>query len=249
MPTRGERERSVWERVQGLLRPRLSRTQVVVAILCGLVGFSAATQIRQDESDSLSRLSQAELVRLLDEIGTRIDGLAAERDALRTDLAELRDDVTSREAARAAAEEQVLVRSVQAGVVPVHGPGIVVTVEDPRAAVRAQSLVTLIEELRNAGAEAIQLNSVRISTTSWVTQADDGVEVDGLATAPPYRVSAIGSPDALSVALEMPGGVLSAIRATGATTTLEELDDVRIEAVRVLPELEHARVVESDGEG
>jgi len=47
----------------------------------------------------------------------------------------------------------------------------------------------------------------------------------------------------------MPGGVLSAIRATGATTTLQELDDVRIEAVRVLPDLVHARVVEPDEEG
>lgn len=242
-------ERSVWDRVRVLLRPRLSRTQVVVAFLVALVGFSAATQIQQDEADSLSSLSQTELVRLLDEIGTRIDDLSAERDSLRADLAQLRNDVTSQEAARAAAEEQLMVRSVQAGVVPVHGPGIVVTVEDPRGAVRAQSLVTLIEELRNAGAEAIQLNSVRISTTSWVSQTDDGIEVDGLSTSPPYRVSAIGSPDALSVALEMPGGVLSAIRATGATTTLQELDDVRIEAVRVLPDLVHARVVEPDEEG
>ncbi|MGM0384449.1 MAG: DUF881 domain-containing protein [Actinomycetota bacterium] len=242
-------ERKGREQLRQLLRARVSRTQVVVALLVALVGFSAATQIQQDESDSLDRLTQTELVRLLDEIGTRIDDLAAERDSLRAELAELRSGVTSQEAARAAAEQQVLLRSIQAGVVPVHGPGIVVTVEDSRGVVRAQSLVTLIEELRNAGAEAIQLNSVRISTRSWVVQADEGVEVDGLAVAPPYRVSAIGSPDALSVALEMPGGVLAAIRATGATTTMQELGDVRIEAVVVLDDLEHARVVESDEQG
>lgn len=237
------------ERLRELLRARASRTQVIVALLVGLVGFSAATQIRQDESDSLTRLSQTELVRLLDEVGSRIDDLASERDALRAELAELRSGVTSQEAARAAAEQQVLVRSIQAGVVPVHGPGVVVVIEDPRGVVRAQSLVTLIEELRNAGAEAIQLNSVRISTRSWVTQAEEGVEVDGLAAAAPYRVSAIGSPDALSVALEMPGGVLAAIRATGATATLQELDDVQITAVVELTELEHARVIESGEQG
>lgn len=237
------------ERLRELLRARASRTQVVVALLVALVGFSAATQIRQDEADSLDRLTQTELVRLLDEIGTRIDDLSAERDSLRAELVELRTGVTSQEAARAAAEQQVLVRSIQAGVVPVHGPGIVVTIEDPRGVVRAQSLVTLIEELRNAGAEAIQLNSIRISTRSWVVQAEEGVEVDGLALAPPYRVTAIGSPGSLSVALEMPGGVLAAIRATGATTTLEEREDVRIEAVVTLTDLEHARVVESGEQG
>ncbi|NCD18708.1 MAG: DUF881 domain-containing protein [Actinobacteria bacterium] len=242
-------ERKARERLRELLRARASRTQVVVALLVALVGFSAATQIRQDESDSLDRLTQTELVRLLDEIGTRIDDLSAERDSLRAELAELRTGVTSQEAARAAAEQQVLVRSIQAGVVPVRGPGIVVTIEDPRGVVRAQSLVTLIEELRNAGAEAIQLNSIRISTRSWVVQAEEGVEVDGLALVPPYRVSAIGSPGSLSVALEMPGGVLAAIRATGATTTLEEREDVRIEAVVTLTDLEHARVVESGEQG
>lgn len=242
-------EHKARERLRELLRARASRTQVVVALLVALVGFSAATQIQQDESDSLDRLTQTELVRLLDEIGTRIDDLSAERDSLRAELAELRTGVTSQEAARAAAEQQVLVRSIQAGVVPVRGPGIVVTIEDPRGVVRAQSLVTLIEELRNAGAEAIQLNSIRISTRSWVVQAEEGVEVDGLALAPPYRVSAIGSPDSLSVALEMPGGVLAAIRATGATTTLEEHEDVRIEAVVTLTDLEHARVVESGEQG
>ena len=220
-------ERHVRKRLQNLLHPRLSRTQVVVALLSVLVGFSAVVQIRQDETGSLSRLPQTELVRLLDEIGTRIDDLTAERDSLRDDLAELRNNVTSQEAARAAADQQILVRSIHAGVVPVHGPGVVVTINDPRRSVRAQSLVTMIEELRNAGAEAIQLNSVRISTTSWVAQSGEGIEIEGTATAPPYRISAIGSSDALSVALEMPGGVLGTIRATGATATLEELDDVQ----------------------
>lgn len=232
-----------------LLRPRSSPTQVVVALLCALVGFSAVAQSRQDEVDALAGLTQSDLVRLLDEVATRNDDLSAERDSLRVELAELRSGVTTQEAARLAAEQQVLVRSVQAGVIPVHGPGIIVTIEDAGADVRAQSLVTLIEELRNAGAEAIELNSVRISTNSWVAQTDDGVEVDGLALVPPYRVSAIGSADNLRVALEMPGGVLAAIRATGATTAVEVPDDVRIESVRELTELEHATVVESGDSG
>lgn len=236
-------------KLRELVRARVSRTQLVVALLCALVGFSAVVQIRQDDADALDGLRQADLVRLLDEVGTRIDELSTERDSLQVDLQELRSGVTSLEAARAAAEEQVIVRSVQAAVVPVHGPGIVVQVEDPDAVVRAQALVTLIEELRNAGAEAIELNSVRIGTSSWVAQRDDGLEMDGLAVAPPFRITAIGSPDNLRVALEMPGGVLAAIRATGATTTVETAEDVRIESVRTVEELRYAEVVESGDSG
>ncbi len=232
-------------RLRRLLTLRLNRTQAVVALLCAAVGFSLAVQIRQGETDALNALSQADLVRVLDEVTTRNDELATERDSLRVEVQELRSGVTSQEAARAAAEQQILVREIRAGVIPVRGPGIVVQVDDPDGVVRAQSLVTLIEELRNAGAEAIELNSVRIGTNSWVTSGERGLELDGLAIAEPYRVAAIGSPDNLKVALEMPGGVLASIRATGATTTVDTPEEVRIESVRPLPELRYAEVVES----
>ena len=232
-------------RLRRLVTLRPSRTQSVVALLCAAVGFSLAVQVGRDDADALDALSQSDLVRVLDEVTTRNDELAAERDALRIELEELRSGVTSQEAARAAAEQQILVRSIQAGVVPVRGPGIIVTIEDPDAVVRAQSMVTLIEELRNAGAEAIEVNSVRIGTSSWVGSADGGMEVDGLKVAAPYPVTAVGSPDNLKVALEMPGGILSSIRATGASARVETPDEVRIESVRALPDLRYAEVVES----
>lgn len=231
-------------RWRSVLTPRLTASQAIIALLAVFVGFLTATQFRQDEGAELTNMRQADLVRLLDELSTRTDDLSAERDSLRLELDRLESGVTSREAALAAAEEEVTTRSIQAGVVPVHGPGIVLTIADPGGAVRPQLLVGLIEELRNAGAEAIELNAVRIGTDSWIAQGDAGIEVDGVRVQAPYTVQAIGDSNGLKVALEMPGGILAQIRATGASTFVSTADEVVIESVRTVRELEHATVVE-----
>lgn len=231
------------ERWHSVLKLRLTWTQLVVGLFAALVGFSAVSQFRQDDAAALDNLRQADLVRLLDEISTRVTDLSAERDALRLELAELESGVTSREAAQAAAEAEVTARSIQAGVVPVQGPGVVVTTTDPEGAVRAQLLVGMIEELRNAGAEAIEINSVRVGTDTWIVQDDRGVKADGLRITSPYTVRAIGDGDGLSVALSMPGGILAQIRAVGASTEVVT-QDVVIESVRTLRELEFATVVD-----
>lgn len=52
----------------------------------------------------------------------------------------------------------------------------------------------LIEELRNAGAEVMAINSVRVVTKTFVSDTDDGLECDGIALSAPYRILAIGDP-------------------------------------------------------
>ena len=218
--------------------------RVVVALLCGLVGFGVVTQARQRPTDALSGLRQSELVRILDELTTRVDELTAERDTRRGDLAALRSGVTSHTAALQAAEDRLRNLSIQAGVIPVHGPGIELTVEDPGGSLSAQSFVSLMEELRNAGAEAIEINEVRLGTDSWFLDESGRLAVDNQAIATPYTVYAIGNADTMSVALEMPGGVLAAFRTVGATTNLEDRDDVVIQSTRVMQPLTYATVVE-----
>ncbi|MDO5494132.1 MAG: DUF881 domain-containing protein [bacterium] len=218
--------------------------RVVVALLCGIVGFAVVTQVRQEPTDSLAGLRQGELVRILDELTTRVDELSAERDTLRGELASLRSGVTSHTAAIEASEVRLQNLSIQAGVIPVHGPGLTLTIEDPDGRLSAQSFVSLLEELRNAGAEAVELNSVRLGMDTWFVDESGKVAVDNQAITDPYTVHAIGNASTMSVALEMPGGVLSAFRTAGATTSIDEREDIEIRSVRVLRALEHSTVAE-----
>ncbi len=214
--------------------------QLIIAVLVGLVVFVLVAQVRQDSSDSLDQMRQDDLVRLLDELDTRNNDLLDERDELASEIEELSSGQDARAAAEEAAQEQERVRRIEAGVVAVEGPGIVLTITDPDGQLRAQSLVTVIEELRNAGAEAITVGGVRVVANTYVTSSDDGIEVSGTAITSPYVIQAIGSSSVMRVALEMPGGVLSVIRSQGPTTTLVEQSTLQIDAVATLPEFEYA---------
>lgn len=227
-------------------RPIPAGTKVLIGALTGVVAFLAVTQAQQRETDALAGMRQADLVRLIDELGTRIDTLTEERDTLRGEIVDLQNGVTSQEAAVAAAEELSRTREIHAGVVPVRGSGVTVTVTDPEDKVSAQSLVTLIEELRNSGAEAIEVDGVRFGTNGWIIDGRSGIEVNGDTISSPYTVRAIGDPDAISVALEMPGGVLALLRANGATTNLQTESSMDITSVTTLPTLLYAEVVEPE---
>jgi uncharacterized protein YlxW (UPF0749 family) len=95
-------------------------------------------------------------------------------------------------------------------------------------------LLDVVEELRGAGAEAIQFGSVRV-TTSTSFEGDGGVvTVDGTELPAPYRVLAIGDPKTLDTALNIPGGVAATVRAAGGQLAVQESASVRITATRIL---------------
>ena len=110
----------------GLRRPRLRaprRTEVLVAALLAVLGFGLVVQARQGQDD-LSTLRQADLVRLLDELGTRQARLEEEAAELRRAREELRTGTDRAAAAEAAARRRLDVRGILARTVPPTGPGV-----------------------------------------------------------------------------------------------------------------------------
>ena len=99
-----------------------------------------------------------------------------------------------------------------AGTVPASGPGIRVTVNDPEGGLTLNHLLDGIEELRNAGVEAIEINDrVRVVAQTSFEDDPDGVRVDGVLLKPPYVIDAIGDADTLA-------GRPAASRAVSSTT-------------------------------
>jgi uncharacterized protein YlxW (UPF0749 family) len=93
------------------------------------------------------------------------------------------------------------------GAIEVSGPGVQVTLDGP---VTVLDLQDLLNELRNAGAEAIALNGQRIVVSSVMLPVADGsITVDGVATRRPYVFVAMGDAATLETALLRPGGLLA----------------------------------------
>ncbi|MFC0674783.1 DUF881 domain-containing protein [Brachybacterium hainanense] len=226
-----EEQQRAWRRLRNSLRPRARASQLIVGALCLLLGLSIAAQVRQSD-DSLDGLSQGELVRLLDESDRHVEALEAENDELDTTLEALRAGAEDEAAAQEAAEERMSTLEILAGTVPAQGRGAVLTLEDPAGTLRPSTMLGVVQELRNAGAEVIQVDDVRLTAGSWVgTDAEGRLVVDGRRLTAPYEIRAIGDPSVMGPALLIPGGAADSVEGDGAALEIRDAERVEIDAI------------------
>jgi len=229
-----------WRALGRALRPRATRAQVLTGVLCVLLGFAVAVQVRQTDAVSLTTMRESELVSLLDQTTRQADDLQEQVSELERTHQELQSGSTSREAALDAATRSAAAQGILSGRLPAEGPGVTITVADPGGTVSALTMLNLLEELRNAGAEALQLNDQRLTASSYVIGTDDGIEVDGTLVSPPYRWVAIGDPDTIATALAIPGGATAKVQIDGGDASVRTQDHVEVTATRDVPLPQHA---------
>ncbi len=221
-----------WTTLRGLMRPRATRSQILTALLCALLGFAVVAQLRQTRDDGLASLRQSELVGILDQTTRQGDDLQREIAELERTRAELKSGTDSRQAALDAATRSAEMQGILTGRLPAVGPGITVNLTDPTVAIGYEHMLNMLEELRNAGAEAVQLNDRRLTASSYFAPGDGGLVVDGALVRPPYQWAVIGSPQTMATALDMHGGALAMIRNSGAKAVVTIEDRVEVTATR-----------------
>ncbi len=221
------------ERLRHSLRTP-SRGQAVVAVLVGVLAFAAVTQARiTGQDDSYAGLRQSELIQALN--GLQSASRRAERDisALETTRDQLRSSTQRRTTALAQATQEVQTLGVLAGTVAATGPGIRITVQDPQGDLSLNHLLDGVEELRNAGVEALEINNlVRVVAQTSFEDVSGGVRVDGVVLKPPYVIDAIGSSDTLAGALQFQGGFSDDVVTDGGSVKVKKLDKVEVTVTR-----------------
>lgn len=234
-----EHRRWLWEH----LGPRVNRAQLIVGLLCALLGIAIVAQVQQDPVDSLSTATQDQLVRFLDEATSQTDKLNADGNLLREQKSSLLSDSDNQRAAQELVQQRATTQGILAGTLPVTGPGISLEVPKTNKPISALKLYNVLEELRNAGAESIELNGIRLIASSSFVDSANGVVVDGQTISAPYKWLAIGDPHTLSVALSIPGGALASLNVDDADQTprVESLDSVNILSVKQLQSPEYAQ--------
>jgi len=233
-----------WPRMRNALVRRPSRGQLVVAVLCGLLGFGLVTQVHATSSSGgLGAARVDDLLGILSDLNSRGDRLRAEIGDLEASQQRLRSGTGQDQAALREARARVNTLGILTGTLAAKGPGIVLTVTDPRRSVRAAVLLDAVEELRDAGAEALQLSGVRIIASTPLTDvATGGIAVGHRHVHAPYRLAAIGDPSTLAGALAIPGGVLDTVdRRGGAHATVTRSPHLTITALQPLQRPRYAR--------
>lgn len=182
-------------------RPRSSRRRsrirgVSVWIIALLVALVATIQIRSqaEVERSLVGIDATSLAFLIDDLHRANESLAAEKGDLQRRQSALQSG-GSDAADQALTEESDHLRAVE-GLVPVHGPGVVIEVD--ATGLTALDLQDAINNLGANGAEAIDVNNRRVVTGVPVDQTSQGVSIDGVVVVPPWTISVVGDPNRLA---------------------------------------------------
>jgi uncharacterized protein YlxW (UPF0749 family) len=223
------------------LGPRASRGQLLAALVCALLGFAVVVQTHQARVQSLASLRESDLIAVLDNVTQESARLDDQARALQKTFDGLRTSSDRAPAARQAARERLEVLGVLAGTLPATGPGVEIDIPDPKLAVNSTELLETVQELRDAGAEAMQIGPVRVVASTALVDAETGMLIDQTVVTPPYKILAIGDLQTLAAALEIPGGVLEVLRGKGVIGSVHPQDTITITSLRSPPVPQYAR--------
>ena len=219
------------DRARIAMKPRNTKRQITVGIICVLLGFAAVSSVQNNgTAESLANARESDLVQILDDVTQRRVRLERET----RELTAAREELLSGSAEQVIAQtrERVRALSILAGTVPVYGPGVVVRFRDPQGVIGADILLNTVQELRDAGAEAIDINGRRVVVNTWFEDGRArGVNISGTIVTAPYVITVIGDANTLAPALKIPGGVADAVRASGAFFALSTFENVTIDSI------------------
>jgi uncharacterized protein YlxW (UPF0749 family) len=206
-------------------------------VLCLLLGVAIVTQVRENESgDSLDTARPADLLVLLDSLRQREGTLNTEVAELQRTLTALQASGSSDRTAIENAQARLAALSILIGTVGASGPGVTVRIEDPGPGVAPEAMLDVVNELRAAGAEAIEIGDghqpVRAGVDTWIVGTPGTLTVDGKTLSPPYSILAIGDPPTLAAAMNIPGGAVDSVKRVGGTMSIQQGDRVDITALR-----------------
>ncbi len=228
---------------RALTRP--SRRQAVVAVLLAVLGFAFIVQVRDTAAnDTYSGLREGELIQVLDGLTGTAERARREVDRLDARRDELLDESQNRAAALDEAEQRLRTLNIIAGLVPVSGQGLRVTITESTSRVAVGSLLDTVQELRTAGAEAMEFDDrIRLGADSHFEDAVGGIELDGKLLESPYVLEVIGDPHLLRTALSFSSGPIETLQSEdGATVEVEDLESVKITSVRESSRPEYAEL-------
>ncbi len=183
---------------------------------------------------------QSELKSEILKLSERYDNLYEELDNAETELEIEREKATSTNSDLAILEESIKEKNLSLGLTEVTGTGVKIVLQDSNITatnnpfinvsdllVHDGDLLQVVNELFNAGAEAVAINDQRIVVTTAIECDGNVIKVNGNKIGAPFEITAIGYPEQLA-GLSRPGGYLEVLESRGIVVSLTKQNSVKI---------------------
>ena len=215
---------------------------LALGIMCAVLVFGIIVQIKTINSTNPTYSSSNTVNNLRDEVlkeKEKYDNRYEELEKAEKELEKERESSTGNNGELTSVEEQIKEGNKLLGLTEVSGEGIIVTLKDNTAqvtnslldasdlVVHDMDVLSVINELKNAGAEAISINDQRIVTTTGIVCDGNVIQINGQKVGAPFEIKAIGLSEQLA-ALSRPGGYLSILQEYGIGTELVKSKNITI---------------------
>jgi uncharacterized protein YlxW (UPF0749 family) len=206
------------------------QNQLTISAVALVLGLLVVVQVRAQAGNAgFAQLSTQDLTVLVANLNARNDQLRREVSTLEDELAALNQNRSRGEESLDELRADLRRVRAYAGLDPVGGPGVTISISGP---IDGSGVEELINELRNAGAEAVGVGEVRIVNGVVVTGAPGAASIAGSRLGPVFELSAIGAPDKLTGSLTRSGGVIAQLAATepGVSVIVTPADRIELPA-------------------
>ena len=214
---------------------------ITLGVMCLLLTVALCVQIRTMNSANSTvsqTLADNELRDQVLRMKDRYDETLRNLENAQKELEQVRVEATQNDATAETKEQELKENNMLLGTTDVVGDGVEVVLQDAAEQnssiglsyqlIHYSDIQRVVNELKNAGAEAIEINGQRIVPTSSITCEGNIIKINGERVGSPFVIRAIGSQSLLYGGLSRVGSILDAISEAGNTATITKVDNITI---------------------
>lgn len=230
---------------------------IVLGIMCFALTLGICVQVRTVKNSNSIVSQNYEENNLRAEVlkyKEKYDNKYEELQEAESELEKERESSTQNNSELEEKESQIKEGNKIIGLAEVTGPGVIITLSDSKkdasTVLNASSLLvhdvdvlSVINELKNAGAEAISINDQRLIPTSGIICGGNVININGEKVGAPFVIKAIGLPEQLA-GLSRPGGYLERLEADSVGVELKKYNSITIPKYTGVISYNYSKVVE-----
>lgn len=207
---------------------------LVFGILCLILTFAITVQLRVS-SLSESESSQTKITdKLKDEIfrlNVENVKLAEKFQNTTSELDDARNQAAQNDSSSKDTSELIKKYTIVSGKTDVTGQGIIIKYKPSDNEAKAdmvKDLRDIVNEIKNAGAEAIEINNQRIVGTTAIEMVKNKIEINDTEVSENFIIKAIGDSNLMYSGLIRPGGTIENIKESGVSIEINSENAIKI---------------------